>query len=235
MNEININQLSEQLLLQVKLQQPTIEIRTQLKSLDFKNLIDQLKSDEFKKAFWINIYNAYYLILRKEKQLIKPDIYRKKVFQIAGKDLSLDDVEHGILRKYRYKYTLGFLPNLLTKRLIKQLAVDKIDYRIHFALNCGAVSCPPIAFYHPTKIELQLNMATQSFLEAETTYNTSMKIVYTTTLFKWFLGDFGGLKGIKTIYKTQLDKDISDYVIKFKPYSWEENLDNFDDDPKQLI
>ncbi len=227
MNDININQLSEQLLLQVKLQQSTLEHKKQLENISFKNLIQQLNSDDKKKAFWINIYNAYYLILRKELQLNKPAIYTKKAFKIAGKVFSLDDVEHGILRKYRYKYSLGFFRDFFTKRLIKELAVDRIDYRIHFSLNCGAESCPPIAFYNVSKIDSQLNMATQSFLESETDYDEEKKVVLTTRLFQWFLGDFGGIKGIKTIYKNQMNKDISDYNIKFKPYSWEDHLDNF--------
>ena len=40
------------------------------------------------------------------------------------------------------------------------MAVDVIDFRIHFALNCGAKSCPPIAFYSYDKINDQLDLAT---------------------------------------------------------------------------
>jgi thiol-disulfide isomerase/thioredoxin len=32
----------------------------------------------------------------------------------------------------------------------------KVDYRIHFALNCGAKSCPPIVYYSPEKLDQQL-------------------------------------------------------------------------------
>jgi len=48
-------------------------------------------------------------------------------------------------------------------------------------------------------------------------------------LFKWFLADFGGKKGIKQIYLDQLEIDISDYSIHFKNYSWEDKLNNFVD------
>ena len=227
MNTFHINELSEQLLLQVKLQKDTTKIRLNLEALSIKTLSDNLTNDDKKKAFWINIYNAYYQILRKEKNIVKPDIYQKKLFKIAGNSFSLDDVEHGILRKYRYKYSLGFFANLFTKKLIKKLAVNEIDYRIHFSLNCGAESCPPIAFYNAPKIDFQLDMATQSFLEGETEFDDENRIVNITQLFKWFFADFGGTKGIKIIFKQQLNKDISNYTIKYKAYSWEDDLANF--------
>lgn len=223
----HLNKLSEQLLLHVKLDKNVSEIRLELECFDFKKLNNSLINDTQKKAFWINIYNAFYQILREKEKVNKQIIYKKKLFTIAGTMFSLDDVEHGILRRYRYKYSLGFIANLFPPKIIKKLAVSKIDYRIHFALNCGAKSCPPIAFYTPLNLEEELNLATQSFLESETDFYPDKKEVHTTALFKWFLADFGGIKGIKNIFKTQLGKDISDYKIKYKEYSWKEDLANF--------
>lgn len=223
----SLNHISEQLLLAIKQNKDTTQLKLELSFTPLNELQDELKSDSEKKAFWINIYNAYFLILRKELKVEKPKIYTEKRINISGYYFSLDDIEHGILRKYRYKYSLGFLGNIFAPKLIKQLAVNTMDYRIHFALNCGAKSCPPIAFYYTEKIDLQLDLATQSFLENETDFLDNKKEVHVTMLFKWYLKDFGNLKGIRKIYKHQLNKDISDYSIKFKPYSWKENLDNF--------
>lgn len=221
------NTLSEQLLLTVKKQQDTTAFQEEMANISLPELKTALVNDDQKKAFWLNIYNAYYQILRIEKKMDKPDIYRKRSFTIAGEPFSLDDVEHGILRKFRYKYALGYLSNPFTSKLIKDLAVDELDYRIHFALNCGAKSCPPIAFYKVKNINGQLDLATQSFLEGDTNFDEENKVVHTTALFQWFSGDFGGKKGIRKIYKNQLDKDISDYSIKYKAYSWEDDLGNF--------
>lgn len=223
----NLNHLSEQLLLNVKMEKDTSEIQLKLKNFNLKSLLTSLSNDDKKKAFWINIYNAFFQVLRKEKQIVKPDIYKKRLFTIAGKLLSLDDVEHGILRKYKYKYSLGFFANIFTSKFIKANTVDILDYRIHFALNCGAKSCPPIAFYNVVNIDTQLNLATQSFLEGESDFDNDKKIVYTTALFKWYYADFGGNNGVKKIYKKQLQKDISDYKISYKEYSWEEELNNY--------
>lgn len=224
---MSANQLSEKLLLAVKKSESFDDWVLKLENLSLSSLENDLSNDDLKKAFWINIYNAFFQILRKERKVEKPEIYRGKLFTIAGEKFSLDEVEHGILRRYRWKFSLGYLPNLFAPSLIKKLAVSKVDYRIHFALNCGAVSCPPIAFYTSERIEQQLEMATGSFLEGETDIFEDKKEVHVTRLFQWFLGDFGGKSGIRKILKAQLDFDSVGFKIVFKEYSWEEELDNY--------
>ena len=152
-------------------------------------LSDHLTDDVDKLAFWINIYNAFYQILSKSFHLRAPKIYTEKSIIIAGLSLSLDLIEHGILRRYRYKYSLGYFPNIFTSNQIKKLAVDTIDFRIHFALNCGAKSCPPIRFYSTEDLEKQLDLATEAFLEKETHINSEKKEVRITRLFLWFHKD----------------------------------------------
>lgn len=221
------NLLSEQLLLSVKLKEDSTSLQKELENLSLDKLKELMPNDNQKVAFWINIYNAYYQILHKEQGSRKPDIYKKRLITLAGLLFSLDDLEHGILRRCKYKYSLGYIFNPFARKEIKELSVAKLDYRIHFALNCGAKSCPPIAFYNDSKLSSQLDLATKSFLEAESDFDKQNKILHVTALFKWFYADFGGKKGIRQIYKKQLNKDISDYTIKYKDYSWEEDLDNF--------
>ena len=224
---IDLHKSAEDLLLKVKMKEDNSSLVSDLASTSKKALKEALNTDDKKKAFWINIYNAYYQILRMEKKMSKPDIYKKKSFQIASTLLSLDNVEHGILRKNKYKYSLGFFNSLFPDKFTKENQVEHLDYRIHFALNCGAKSCPPIAFYNFEKIDQQLDWATQSFLEQESQIDAANKTITTTTLFKWFYADFGGRKGIDQIFKEQLDVDISNYKINYSTYSWEEDLANF--------
>lgn len=225
MNELTV--LSGQLLTAVKTGASPWETAMQLQEFPFESLKHQLDNDHRKTAFWVNTYNAFFLILRQLEKIEKPGIYTKKLINISGKNFSLDDIEHGILRRYRYKFSLGYLPNPFKSGMIKSLAVSKIDYRIHFALNCGAKSCPPIAFYTEDKIDNQLEMATISFLETETEIDHDKKEIHITRLFKWYLGDFGGYSGIKNILKEKLQLETKGYQLKFKPYSWEEDLGNF--------
>lgn len=227
MNNNDPNKLAEQLLLAVKMNEDSSSIRLALNALSLEDFTNSINTDDKKKAFWINTYNAYYQILRTEHNLLKPEIYRKKATSIAGKKFSLDQMEHCILRKHKTKFSFGLIANPFAKALVKKLAVDKLDYRIHFALNCGAESCPPISFYTTDDIHNQLNQATQSFLERETTFDDAKKELRTTALLKWFSADFAGPKGIKEIFKKQLGKDVSDYNIYYKKYSWNDALANF--------
>ena len=222
-----INKLSEEILLAVKLNKPLDELIEKIGNISIDLLYDELNDADGKKAFWINIYNAYYLILKTQRKVESKTIYTVREIIIAGEKFSLDDIEHGILRKYRSKYSLGYLPKLLVSKLILSLAVDYVDYRIHFALNCGAKSCPPIAFYKRENIESQLKMARYSFLEQETLINDNLKIIETTSLFNWYKADFGGDNEIKNIIGDVFEKDLSSYSLKYTKYDWAEDLYNF--------
>lgn len=219
--------LSGKLLYAVKTDSPTDSIEKVLALLNFKDLLTGLSNDTARKTFWINIYNAWYQLLAARDQKSKPEIFTGRFIYIAGQAFSLDDIEHGILRKYRSKFSMGYLPQFLPRKKIKQLAVSAIDYRIHFALNCGARSCPPIAFYSYEKLEQQLNIAAVSFLKSETTVDTVKNKLTTSKILQWFKGDFGGKRGIRTILSNTLQQDFSDYSISFNDYDWSARLKNF--------
>jgi hypothetical protein len=222
-----ITELSGRLLLKVKNEESVHEEQKELASYSLDNLQQELSSENALKTFWINIYNAYYQILAMNHNKSQGSIYNRIDIKIAGESFSLDDIEHGILRRYRWKWSKGYLPQIFTPAIIRKLAVHKIDYRIHFALNCGAVSCPPIAFYDTERIDQQLEMATVSFLEGETDIVTDLKTVTTSALLSWFSGDFGGKKGALEKIGRALDQDLSGYKLRFKKYNWEKQLANF--------
>ncbi|WKK65685.1 DUF547 domain-containing protein [Lutimonas zeaxanthinifaciens] len=223
----SLTKKSGELLLLVKNEAEVSNLLDELAHLSLKSLEEQLINDTYKLVFWINIYNSFYQILNKVHQLTAPKIYTSKQIQIAGYSFSLDHIEHGILRKFRYKYSLGYVPNIFIPSMIKKLAVDVIDYRIHFALNCGAKSCPAIRFYSVKDLDQQLDLATSAFLESETKIDAEKREVKITRLFLWFHKDFGGNKGIRKILKNYLHQDFEGYKMKFKNYSWDIHLDNY--------
>lgn len=229
MKNKTISQLSGALLMAVKMEHDVEALIKSLAIYDFDTLLQELTDDNLKKAFWINIYNAFYLILKTHQKIEKNIIYSEKAVIIATKKFSLDDIEHGILRRYRSKYSLGYLPKLFVAKIIKILAVEVIDYRIHFALNCGAKSCPPIAFYNPDRLDSQLDMASQSFIEGETVIDDDLKVISTTSLFLWYKSDFKGFANIKSIISKVFKQDLSNYSLKFAKYNWDEDLFNFRD------
>lgn len=220
-------ELSRTLLQRMKENENAEDLFRELDSVPFGELLIKLNSDRLKLCFWLNLYNAAFLYLRKQMGLKRPGIYTKKVIPIAGEVLSLDDIEHGILRKYRWKYSKGYLPSLGVRRIIRLLSVDKIDYRIHFALNCGAKSCPPIFFYDPENLDEQLDMATQEFISNNTVFSHENKEIYISRIFRWYMADFGGRKGIRKLLNKVFEQDLRDYKIRYQTYDWTEVLDNF--------
>ena len=212
------------LLYAVKTGKPTSEHIQTIAAFNADSLSLNLATDEAKKAFWLNLYNAWFQLLAVKYPDAGKKIFSLKEIPVAGHMYSLDQIEHGILRRYRWKYSLGYLPNLFTKSAIRKMAVKTIDYRIHFALNCGAKSCPAIAFYSPEKIEQELELATKVFLQQETVIDEAATTVTTTRIIQWFIGDFGGRKKVLALLSTIIGKDLSGYRLQFAPYDWSKQL-----------
>ncbi len=215
------------ILRQVKLEQPYQNQMSSLAAGTLEQLDMELDTDKKKAVFWINCYNAYFLILRRDQQLNRPAIYRARKVLIAGQKFSLDDIEHGILRRYRSKISLGYLPSLFTPNHIKALAVEHLDHRIHFALNCGAKSCPPILSYKIALYDQQISVATENFIINESVLDPIKKTLKISKLFLWYQADFGGKTGTRTLLQKVLGQDLKGYKISYADYNWEEDLSNW--------
>ncbi|MEQ1678413.1 MAG: DUF547 domain-containing protein, partial [Chitinophagaceae bacterium] len=135
--------------------------------------------------------------------------------------ISLDLIEHGILRRSKAKLSLGYFNKLFKSRFEKKFRVEKLDYRVHFALNCGAKSCPPIAFYKPEQIDKQLDLATKVYLKNEVLFNGKDLTVEVPAILSWFRADFGGKRGItRLLRQQQLIPDSTTPAIRWKEYDW---------------
>ena len=202
-----------------------------LRNADQNALAVQLNNDHKKLAFWLNLYNGFtQVILKKDPDQYKTrgSFFAAKQINVANQELSLDVIEHGILRHSKVKWSEGYLGKLFPSGFEKKFRVKKLDYRIHFALNCGARSCPPIAFYEPEQIDRQLNMAVKTYLKGEVTYDKKENMVEVPALMGWFRHDFGGKKGILDIliaYK--IIPAGSAPSIRFKKYDWSLFLNNY--------
>ncbi len=230
-NSTDYNQLSEELLQKIIDDKETADIERQLAAVSVEDLSKALQSDAQRYAFWINIYNAYIQIILSEHPEYYEDrgkFFKNKQIDIAGEMVSFDKIEHGLLRKSQWKLGLGVIPKPFPGKFEKKLRVDERDYRIHFALNCGAKDCPPVAIYTPKRIEEQLNKGSKQYL-SQTTIVSEDK-VEVTPLFSWFRGDFGGKGGVKKILKNYevIPNDIEP-TVKYKSYDWTLDLDNFID------
>lgn len=226
---IQFTELSANLMQAVIDGESTADYRAELEKVSLKTLSKQLDNDLKKKAFWINVYNAHIQIFLKENPALYDDrgaFFKTKRINIAGEMLSFDDIEHGIIRGSRSKLTLGYTKKLFVPKFERKLRCDKRDGRIHFALNCGAKSCPKVAVYHADRMDEQLDAISKQFLNTVTEIEGNT--VRTTTLFSWFRGDFGGLDGVEDFLKKyQIIPQDMDPNIEFKKYDWTLYLNNY--------
>jgi len=222
--------LSQDLLFAVKTNAEYDAFVRQLSELSVEDLLIELKEDNSKKAFWLNVYNAYaQLLLKKNPKLFedRSAFYAKNQIAIAGMYLSFNEIEHGILRKSKWMYGMGFINKWFVVQIEKKLRVEHLDNRIHFALNCGAASCPPIKFYETEKIDEQLDLASGAYLEGDVIVEKNK--VKVPALFLWFIGDFGGMKEIrKFLIKHKIISVDNKSSIKFKNYDWSLSLSTYD-------
>ncbi|NJL75856.1 MAG: DUF547 domain-containing protein [Saprospiraceae bacterium] len=195
------------------------------------DLKSELNSDDQKFAFWMNLYNGAVQHLLTENPNLFDD--RSKFFStprltIGGVLMSLDDIEHGMIRKSKVKLSLGLLGKWFVSNFEKSLRVNQINPRIHFALNCGAKSCPAVAIYDASRVQEQLDVAAQQYLAETTTYLLDQNKVQVTALMSWFRGDFGGLAGAKAMLKSyNLIPEDANPSIEFKDYDWTLELGNY--------
>ncbi|HBV21515.1 MAG TPA: DUF547 domain-containing protein [Nitrosomonas sp.] len=133
-------------------------------------------------AFLINAYNAYTveLILTRYPKLdsikdlgsLFQSPWKKDFVSLLGKIRSLDDIEHGMIRK----------PG------------DYNEPRIHFTVNCASIGCPALLneAFTGDKLEQQLETVTKAFLEDRTRnrYNASTDRLEVSKIFDWYAQDF---------------------------------------------
>jgi hypothetical protein len=221
-------------------------IRNSEKFEKYKNLTRGLQSFDLQSlkdrgqrlAFWVNIYNAAVIdgvielgLKHSVKEVSK--FFNRVVYEIGGYRFSLNDMEHGILRGNRrppYRLLRPWGKN--DSRLA--FAILPMDARIHFALVCGARSCPPIGFYESGQIDFQLQLAAESFINSpQVRILPEKNTLLISMIFKWYKTDFGGndraiadtiLNFLDEGEKKNFLSENRDRVrIKYQPYDWNLN------------
>lgn len=180
-------------------------------------------------AFWLNVYNAATgaaLLAEPERLEHRRRFFGAPIVTVARTELSLDQIEHGILRGSRWKYGLGYVPNPFPSAFVRRHRVADPDPRVHFALNCGAASCPAVAAYGDDDVHGQLDVAAGSYLRSETVVESETARV--PRLLLWYRGDFGGRSGIRALLG-EYDAIDPDSIsrIRYREYDWSLALDAF--------
>jgi len=223
--------LSSQLMNNVQNNEPTESILETLAKVNPDTLASFLITDNQKKAFWINVYNAHIQIfLSQNPELFenRGKYFSTKRIAIAQEELSFDDIEHGIIRSSKFKLALGLIRNPFAGEFEKKFRTRETDGRVHFALNCGAKSCPLVATYDAKNFDAKVDRVAKSFLNKMSNYDTSTNTLTTTTLFSWFRGDFGGKKGVlQLLKKYDIVPQNSKPAIEYSSYDWTLSLGNY--------
>ena len=211
--------------------QPIID---SLANVDEDVLAAELTNDNRRKAFWMNVYNGYIQILLQDNPELYEDrgaFFKTKRMTVAGKKLSFDDIEHGIIRRSKIKLSLGLLSKWNVSDYEKQFRCDETDERVHLALNCGAKSCPAVVAYDAERIDVQMDKSTKNHLKVTSKYDEATNTVYITSLFSWFRGDFGNKRKVRKFLKKYevLPEAAKKTKLSYNTYDWTLYLDNYID------
>lgn len=179
-------------------------------------------SREERYAFWINAYNAYTVTRVVENYPLESirdldglfgamPVFGQSFIPLGalhGRDgelLSLNDLEHGILRE------------------------EFQDARVHAAINCASKSCPPLRneAFVASRLDEQLDDQMRAFIadRERNRFNVPELRAELSKIFDWFKGDFQrdatSIRGYLMRYAHESDKMfISNAKIAFTKYDW---------------
>ncbi len=171
---------------------------------------------EDKLAYWINAYNAFTVKLIADNYPLKSikdlnagisipgvsTVWDKKFFKIGETQMSLNDIEHGILR------------------------ADFDEPRIHFAINCASYSCPELRreAYTGKLVEDQLSEQAILFINDPKRNILSEDMIRISKIFLWFTSDFTKEGTLVEFVKRYAAIEINDRArVKFISYDWSLN------------
>lgn len=179
-------------------------------------------SQSSKLAFWINGYNAYTVKLILEHYplksirsigLLSGAAFRENFIPLKGlrgKTLSLNHIEHDILRK------------------------EFREPRIHFAIVCASKSCPELrsAAYQGSSLDAQLNDAARRFVadRSKNRFDAASRTLYLSSIFDWFSDDFERASKTVPAFVARFSEPAvaasiaaSSVQVKFLEYDWSLN------------
>jgi hypothetical protein len=164
-----------------------------LAAMDLKNF-----SLDEKKCFFLNLYNMLMIHGTISIGAPKTSAHRMLFFSsicydVGGHVLSLNDIEHGILRANRAAPPRSSGPYFNANDAKQSLSLhqSEFDPRIHFSLVCGAKGCPPIRIYTVENLERGLELAAKGFCDSNVSVDTANRIVTLSCIFQWYASDFG--------------------------------------------
>lgn len=155
-----------------------LQLQAYLKGLQAIDIRDYSRAEQ--KAFWFNLYNALTVevilqsypvesITKLGKRFFSFGPWNDDVAEIAGQKLSLNDIEHGILRP--------IWP----------------DNRIHYGVNCASIGCPNLAAtaFTAANTDSLLDQAARDFVNHSRGVQFKRNKLLVSSIYHWYIEDFG--------------------------------------------
>ena len=199
--------LSADLLYAVKTEGETERLQRQLATLDPDQLARTVSSQQARLSFWLNCYNAYAQLLLEDESVLEDgrvgrwQFFARDRVPVAGSWVSLDDIEHGMLRRSKHPWGFGYLPRPFPSSFERRFRLEEVDPRIHFALSCGAESCPPVTVYSGEECDEELDIATEWYVVENVSFDPETNVATVPRVFLWYRGDFGGKDGVRSFLR----------------------------------
>ena len=170
------------------------------------NPVQSSWSKNEKMAYWINLYNAATI------QLILENNPKSSIKEINDEK----PWDKRWIKSGSKTYTLNEIENLILRPQFK-------DARVHFAINCAAVSCPRLMnkAFTADNLDSLLDENARWFINNSTYNSLSAKKVEISKIFDWYADDFGNVIDYLNRYATTEIKSAA--KITYKEYNWNLN------------
>ena len=163
-------------------------------------------------------------------------------FTVGQETYSFQDFEHGFLRGNR-KAPYSMKPQFGRKdpRLALAKRIGEPDCRIHFALNCGAKSCPPMRTFTADGLDEELRIVSQAFCEDSDNceINVKKRTIFLNKILGWYRADFCAsdkelpakiveyLRGDKRAILQKLIDTGKPIRVSYNNYDWSANASDY--------
>jgi hypothetical protein len=167
----------------------------------------KFNSEQSEKAYWINLYNAstIQIVLKNYpinsiREINNGKVWDEKFISVQGVFYSLNQIENEILRK---KFN---------------------DARIHFGINCAAISCPKLnnKAFTSSNVNVELEKLTSNFINTNSKITSNSIVV--SKIFDWYKEDFKQNGGLIDYLNNYLIKKVPKNIhVDYSNYNWNLN------------
>jgi len=153
----------------------------ELKDYSPQALLDNLKTDNQKNAFWLNIYNSMMLkaLMDTANEGVFFNFYKLKNITIAGRQWSLYQIEHEFLRLGKKNKSLGFKKSSIAKdTLWVKLRPKQFNYKVLFCMYRGMYGYPPFQVVENSDIGMAYTNSLGTYTELLSIADDASKISF---------------------------------------------------------